>query len=142
MSTGFYNAIRSYMAECFVDESHEYFSLTPTDVAMKMFLWTSVHFNGSYHSSHHHVKSGISGVFFVSVPPGSGDLEFFDPRGSLPPFGKSLRLTPRPGDLILFPGYLSHAVHPTFTRSERVSVSFNFQGDWNILSDVNQGYYT
>jgi hypothetical protein len=71
----------------------------------------------------------------------NADIEFSDPRGSLPPFGKSLRLTPRQGDLVLFPGYLSHTVHPTLTRSERVSVSFNFHGDWDILSDVNQGYY-
>ena len=68
------------------------------------------------------------------------DIEFFDPRGALPPFGKSLRISPKEGDLILFPGYLSHAVHPTMTRSPRISVSFNFHGDWELLSDVNQGY--
>lgn len=68
------------------------------------------------------------------------DIEFFDPRGPLPPFGKSLRIAPKEGDLILFPGWLAHLVHPTLTSQPRVSISFNLQGEWELASDVNLGY--
>ena len=72
LSAGFYNAIKSFLVESFVEESNDLLSLSSKDVLLRMFIWTSVHFNGSYHTSHHHINSAVSGVFYVSLPPGSG----------------------------------------------------------------------
>jgi uncharacterized protein (TIGR02466 family) len=121
------------------------------DPQLCVFAWTSLHANGSYHTPHHHVDSVLSGVFYVQIPEnegrsmrnGAGDLVFYDPRGALPPFGKSLHITPKPGELVLFPGYLLHSVEPTHSASAfRISVSFNIQGSWEAASDVNSAYFT
>lgn len=141
-------------------------ALSSSDEYFQLFAWASVHPPGSHHPAHHHVNSAISGVLYIDVPAGSGDIVFEDPRGALPPFGKSLHLTPTAGDLILFPGYVMHRVEPSrvvrpTTRSQsakapididgdtdtdtasdwfRISVSFNYEGPWEMLSDVNAGY--
>jgi hypothetical protein len=113
-------------------------------VRTKIFAWTSLHANGTHHAPHHHVDSVISGVIYVNVPKtGTGDLIFYDPRGSLPPFGKTLHIAPKSGDLVLFPGYLVHSVEPTLSSNEtRISISFNCYGSWEGVSDVNIAYVT
>ena len=35
------------------------------------------------------------------------------------------RVRPRPGDLLIFPAYLKHIVHPFFGDGERIAVVFN-----------------
>eukprot|EP01033_Poteriospumella_lacustris_P014078 gene14078-10057_t len=125
------------------------------DEYFKLFTWTSIHGLGSHHAAHHHVHSAVSGVLYINTPPGSGDLVFFDPRGPLPPFGKTLHIRPQAGDLVLFPGYLMHSVEPSLLtqascsgdqcsaeawQALRISVSFNYDGSWELLSDINAGY--
>ena len=41
------------------------------------------------------------------------------------PVHKYMEIQPIPGSLIIFPGFLSHAVAPHFGAAERISVSFN-----------------
>ena len=61
----------------------------------------------------------VSGVFYTNVPTNSGDIVFSDPRGvnpyypqesSIAPFDDHHRMTPKLGDLILFPPWLPHRV--------------------------------
>jgi hypothetical protein len=113
----------------------------PLKYFSSLFVWTSVHLNGSLHDPHHHKNSAISGVIYVTVPSGSGDIVFYDPRGSLPPFGKTLRLQPSPGTLVLFPSWLVHSVQPTLSSKPRISLSFNLDGDWETTSDVNSAFF-
>jgi hypothetical protein len=144
-----------YMEQEFFTTIIDDSAVVPDAQLLRVFAWTSLHRAGSHHVSHHHVDSAVSGVFYVQVPSassspaeveaggGSGDLIFYDPRGSLPPFGKSLHIRPVVGDLVLFPGYLMHSVAPTYSmEGYRISVSFNFQGSWETLSDVNSGYHS
>jgi hypothetical protein len=108
-----------------------------------LFVWISFHRNGSFHRPHHHKNSVLSGVFYVSVPPTSGNLVFYDPRGALPPFGKTLEIPPETGKLVIFPSYLIHGVNPTLsTTLPRISISFNLDGDWEGMSDVNTAFFT
>lgn len=73
-----YSAIFSYLRECNIgidtlnslSQSRE-----------KLTIWTSLHGNGSFHNSHHHASSAVSGVFYLQIPKYSGDLYFEDPRG-------------------------------------------------------------
>jgi hypothetical protein len=107
-----------------------------------IFMWASIHANGSYHVPHHHNGNVLSGVIYVKTPDKSGAIVFDDPRGALPPFGKTFRIVPERGDIILFPSWLVHSVSPTISSDPRISISFNVKGDWEELSDVNQGFVT
>lgn len=103
-------------------------------------LWINVMAKGSNHSFHLHPLSSVSGTFYLQVPKGSGGLKLEDPR--LPAFMASpprkpkakvanqrfFTVEPVPGDLVLFESWLKHEVTPSQARSERVSVSFNY--DW------------
>jgi hypothetical protein len=89
-------AVRKFLLEMYVD------TLLPPSPTFSS--WISVHSNGSSHTLHHHKRSIVSAVLYLQTPVGSGELVFHDPRGSLPPFGKTLRIPPKIGDLVLFPG--------------------------------------
>merc|ERR1712217_315638 len=73
-------------------------------------------------------------VFNWAAIHGPGKLRFGDPRGHSPPFGRTFYHTPRSGDLILFPSWLSHMATVTAPSSDilnkdkepyRVVFSFN-----------------
>ena len=107
-----------------------------------LFIWTSIHSNGSSHDAHHHYKSALSGAFYVTTPENSGSIVFYDPRGSLPPFGKTLRIIPSPGKLVIFPSWVVHNVQPTLSKLPRISISFNLDGEWETTSDVNTAFFS
>ena len=70
---------------------------------LHMFAWASVHDGCSTHSPHVHENTAVSGVFYVAVPPGSGMIQFDDPRGLRPPFARNrLSHEPKEGDVLLF----------------------------------------
>jgi uncharacterized protein (TIGR02466 family) len=121
--------------------------------------WVSVHSNSSVHQPHMTEDSLVGGVYYVTVPPGSGDLELFDARGKspilksptavhnatsdpddlsnlpMPPFHRSAVVHPSEGMLVLFPGWLVHQVLPspsldTDKHGYRISISFNLKGEW------------
>lgn len=161
----FATAARQYLNELYVDWPHQQMgSQDHADPLRSVFSWCSILRDGTMHAMHHHVDSAVSGVLYISVPASQqhsaaaadvygdahassevsenrvGDLVFYDPRGSLPPFGRSLHVHPQPGDLVLFPGWLTHAVEPTAGSTPRVSISFNLDGKWELTTDINQGY--
>lgn len=143
LSIIFYEAVSAYLAENYLTNLVESISNRNKIITSKIFSWTSLHTNGSHHAAHHHVDSMVSGVMYIQVPKfGAGDLVFYDPRGALPPFGKTLRIGPKVGDLILFPGFLVHSVEPTISEEVRISISFNFLGSWESMSDINIAYHT
>ena len=43
-------------------------------------------------------------------------------------------------DLILFPSWLMHMVNPTTGSSERISIAFNIQGEWQDTTNVKTSY--
>ena len=90
-------------------------------------VWASVHTQSSAHPRHVHMGAVLSAVFYVTAPPGAGQICFFDPRGDIPPFERQIRHSPRAGDLLVFPPWLSHAVASTASDAEgpRISISLN-----------------
>ncbi len=99
--------------------------------------WANVLGRGHYHSVHCHPNAIWSGCYYVTGNPGAGDafsgkLELLDPRlgasvahhpgSSL--YGRFL-LDPRPGQIIVFPGWLQHQVHPHAGDAPRITVAFN-----------------
>ena len=101
-------------------------------------LWVSVLNPGAAHSGHIHPHSVLSGVVFVSTPPGAGGLRLEDPRLPLmmaaPPRGADaaegarsfVTLKPAPGAVYMWESWLRHEVLANRAKAARVSVSFNY----------------
>ncbi|WP_078120470.1 TIGR02466 family protein [Thiosocius teredinicola] len=101
--------------------------------------WANVLRYGQYHSVHSHPNAFWSGVYYVSGNPVaeadhpfSGKLELLDPRpGAALSYAEQTRLygrflvNPRPGQMVVFPGWMQHQVHPFFGPDERITVAFN-----------------
>eukprot|EP01039_Chlorochromonas_danica_P003898 gene3900-4259_t len=138
----FYQEIVKFLQECGLQSNVvEMMPKNGLDIDLAFSIWASVHANGSYHLAHHHENSMVSGVLYAATPAGAGDFVANDPRGPLPPFGRSQHFTPQLGDMILFPGWLMHSVLPTLSSLPRVSISFNFIGRWDTTTDLNQGFF-
>ncbi|KAF4697566.1 hypothetical protein FOZ60_004438 [Perkinsus olseni] len=59
-----------------------------------MSYWTAVHFANEYHSPHTHTGQDCVAVFYAKVARGAnnGKLILMDPRGQVPPFGRTLAM--------------------------------------------------
>lgn len=105
----------------------------------RLYGWANINRSGDYNTMHSHPTSHWSGIYYAAADgvvdpeaPLSGVIEFQDPRGAVhaQPFpgfdftGK-LRLVPKPGLILVFPGWLSHMVHPCRGPGERISFAFN-----------------
>lgn len=100
--------------------------------------WANVLRYGQYNSPHSHPNAFWSGVYYVSDNPTlgqhplSGKLELMDPRPGASInyqdnnklYGRFL-LSPVDGQMIIFPSWLMHHVHPYFGRDARISIAFN-----------------
>merc|ERR1711992_441121 len=86
---------------------------TAASLNYSIFNWAAVHGPGEFHGPHYHV-----GVFYAQAGPRAGKLRFGDPRGHSGPFGRSFFHTPRSGDLVFFPSWLSHMATVTAPASD------------------------
>ncbi|MEZ5582774.1 MAG: TIGR02466 family protein [Candidatus Competibacteraceae bacterium] len=114
----------------------------PDDPASNMFRlegWANVLRHGQYNSLHSHPNAFWSGVYYVNGNPKpedehpfSGKLELIDPRPGASLnysdhtnlYGRFL-VNPVPGQMVVFPGWLQHQVHPYFGPGERITIAFN-----------------
>jgi len=102
-------------------------------------MWVNVMDKGGRQAMHNHANSFVSGVVYLTpTHPGSqtvfmkspGGTEFLfrnDHPGTTPgefSADKWISPAPEPGDLILFPSYLMHAVPPN-QGERRITLSFN-----------------
>lgn len=102
-------------------------------------MWVNVLSSGGRQAMHNHANSFISGVVYLTTchpeaqtvfmkSPGGTDFTFKNEHaGSTPgPYSadKWVSPAPLPGDLLLFPSYLMHAVPPN-PGAQRISLAFN-----------------
>ena len=80
--------------------------------------WMNVNTPGEYTGWHAHVRWPKVAVLYVAIP--GGAIEF---RQGAAYWTE----TPRPGDLLVFPGELEHRVKPNTSDQVRISVAFNFK---------------
>lgn len=98
--------------------------------------WINVNPKGGYNSPHDHPGAFWSGVYYVKVPTGEGDggaIEFLSPhkpliannliKGAIS--SDKMKLRPRPGTVLIFPGNLVHWVHPNDCDDDRITIAFN-----------------
>eukprot|EP01031_Cornospumella_fuschlensis_P029875 gene29875-36071_t len=123
-------------------------------------VWVSVHTADSVHQPYVTEDALVGGVYYVSVPKGSGKLHMYDPRGKhpllgledptsapSPPFHRIASLAPAESLLVLFPGWLVHSVGKASAKSfgggaeakYRVSLSLNLKGEWTDTSSASFG---
>ena len=101
-------------------------------------IWATVHKEGIMHHMHDHPFALISGVYYVNVPEGSGDIVLYDPRPQHS--HEDFVLTPLPGEFLLFPSWLKHQVQGTVGKDPRISFAFNIDGKWEGTSDIAASY--
>jgi uncharacterized protein (TIGR02466 family) len=99
--------------------------------------WVNVNPPGGYNGPHQHTNAILSGVYYVDVPRGpsekGGAIEFLSPHpvrllgGILKAemFAERMRVQPKAGDLLIFPGQLQHWVHPNDSGKPRLTIAFN-----------------
>jgi len=102
-----------------------------------IYMWSNVNLKGNSNIRHTHFDSRIllSGVFYVKVPPNSGNIRFYDPRGISihnPPDNRYYfngseyhYITPEDGMLLFFPSWFEHSVEENESDEERMSIGFN-----------------
>lgn len=98
--------------------------------------WANINPKGGIHPAHNHPNNYLSGVYYVQIPDGANAIQFHDPRPQV------IMITPRvqthnvhnsivanvrvrAGQMILFPAWLVHSVHPNPNDQPRISISFN-----------------
>ena len=102
-------------------------------------MWVNVLDTGGHQAMHNHANSFASGVVYLTAAhpdtqtvfmksPGGIDFAFRNDhaRTTPGPYGadKWISPAPEPGDMVLFPSYLMHAVPPN-PGERRVTLSFN-----------------
>ena len=102
-------------------------------------MWVNFLDHGGHQAMHNHANSFISGVVYLTPTdpssqtvfmksPGGHDYTFKnDHKGTVPNqynADKWISPAPAPGDMILFPSYLMHAVPPN-QGERRISMAFN-----------------
>jgi uncharacterized protein (TIGR02466 family) len=104
------------------------------NAAFSLQSWINMHDRGGFNFLHMHEGSLLSGSFYVSVPAGSGQFVFRDPRpgvlngsikGGVPNGHADVHLTPSAGLLVLFPCWMEHYVEPHDSDEPRITVAFN-----------------
>ena len=102
-------------------------------------MWVNFLDTGGRQAMHNHANSFISGVVYLThthpgsqtvfmKSPGGSEFMFRNDRSGITPnqysADKWISPAPEPGDMILFPSYLMHAVPPN-QGERRVTLSFN-----------------
>lgn len=102
-------------------------------------MWVNVLDTGGHQAMHNHANSFISGVVYLTPPhpesrtvfmraPGGTDFMFRNDHARISPgpfnADKWISPAPAPGDMVLFPSYLMHAVPPN-KGPTRITLSFN-----------------
>jgi hypothetical protein len=102
-------------------------------------MWVNVLDTGGRQAMHNHANSFISGVVYLTrthpdartvfmKPPGGTDFSFKNDHAGVNtgPYNadKWISMAPEPGDVVLFPSFLLHAV-PANPGERRISLAFN-----------------
>jgi uncharacterized protein (TIGR02466 family) len=133
--------LRETVLRALTDISATIFGVPPQAMRVgdELVGWINVNEAGDYNTMHVHLPSTWSGVYYVetgaapeAARPHSGQLELLDPRGpGIDGPGATLGhqsrivIAPEPGLLVIFPGYLTHFVHPYAGATPRISIAFN-----------------
>ena len=129
----FFNKMKNFLEKIITNEmGWEYI---PNNVKITS-MWSIINKKGDFNIQHNHPNAYLSAAYYVKFPQKSGNIKFFDPREQ-----KSIRypkitkyteisapiveITPKEGDLLIFPAYLYNAVSENLADENRIIISFN-----------------
>jgi uncharacterized protein (TIGR02466 family) len=112
----------------FLDVQYDSFEITG--------CWANINPRGGLNSSHTHPNNYLSGVYYVSLPEGRGQIAFGDPRPQAMTMmpttrrwnkyvGNEIKLDVKEGRFVLFPAWLVHSVPVNRSEAHRISISYN-----------------
>jgi hypothetical protein len=102
-------------------------------------MWVNLLATGGHQAMHNHANSFVSGVVYLTPThdaartvfmksPGGSEFAFKNDHAGVTPTAfsadKWISPAPQPGDMVLFPSYLMHAVPPN-PGGQRISMAFN-----------------
>ncbi len=133
--------LQSWIVQAFQDVTKAMTGGESYDGQLELNAWANVNRTGDYNDLHTHPACAWSGVYYVDVgtpaPDNrkrSGTLEFIDPRYGADmvfvpgaEFGAAKVIRPSNGELVMFPSWLNHWVHPYWGEGERISIAFNIR---------------
>lgn len=90
-----------------------------------MDMWSHIHEKNMSTNQHSHYPADVSGVFYIKVPEGSGQLVFHPAANPYHP-GR-IPFKPEEKLFFLFPSFLDHSVTRNQSDETRISLSFNFK---------------
>jgi len=130
--------IKNFLKKIFINEMGWKYN---PDKAKIIGMWSIINKKGSFNIQHNHPNAYLSAAYYVKVPENSGNIKFFDPKEQ-----KNIRypkiknytdisaviteITPKEGDLLIFPSYLYHSVGENLSEDDRIIVSFNVDVDY------------
>lgn len=142
----------AWLRECVNRTVADYFRQLGMDYQIDWSLhgWANVNRLGDYHDPHNHPHSYLSGTYYVQVPTDRaplqsrkdarpGAISFYDPRGPAVNMGAirgdpyiepEYTVMPQPGEILMWPAFLLHFVHPNLSETPRISISFNVMLKW------------
>jgi uncharacterized protein (TIGR02466 family) len=94
--------------------------------------WINRHGNTGETVPHNHGFSSLSCVAYISLPPGSGFTQFQDPHYNFKNLHESSALQEyysvpvQQGDVLFFPGWLTHKSEKNTSVEDRIILSANF----------------
>lgn len=109
----------------------------PTQCRLEASGWININPQHGYNIPHRHLGFVWSGCYYVTVPDAeeapSGSIEFLSPFVVSEPYKTlgancyhdKITMRPKPGDMLLFPSYLTHWVYPNDAAEERITIAFN-----------------
>lgn len=129
-----------------IDEFHKVFQLRNDLEHLISNMWLNINPKGGFNTPHNHPGAIFSGVFYLKTNENSGDLHFTHPAinqnyhfntysvetyNNINSGGYSI--SPKDGQLIMFPSYQNHYVSSNMTDEDRIVLAFN-----TILVDKNK----
>ena len=124
--------LNEYLASLIPQPNHPYFRAKPNK--FRLDCWSTLLNAEGYQLPHSHPSAWISGVYYVQVPAeiGTADethagwIEFGASGYGLPDHSGPLRLiTPKVGQMVLFPSYFMHRTVPFHSDTQRISIAFD-----------------
>ena len=117
-----------------VEYIHQLLGANGPKMHVDLGAWVALTRAGDYQAPHVHAGATLSGIYYVEipdVPEPQGCIDILNPIVSqemtfLRSYSKTIcRICPQPGNLLIFPAYCRHFVHPFTGTGERICVVFN-----------------
>ena len=93
-------------------------------------MWVNINPPGAFNHVHVHPGSLLSGILWLKVPEGSGNIKFHDPNEMnnyclIENGNTCYGFLPKEGVMALFPSFLNHNVDLNMSDEDRISIAFN-----------------